>query len=97
MLNSVISWNDSKCAKYDFIDPSNSLAACAEISFSGKGIGAATFLKEGLLSVVMSNESVVNVMIASIRCSVRVLAGVQVYDDDKISSDTTETPVSSIY
>jgi len=90
MLNSVTSCNYPTNAKHDYIDPSKSLAACAEISFSGKGIGAVTFLKEGLLSAVMSNEAVINVMIAFVRCSVRVLAGVQIYDDEKKMNDRTE-------
>jgi hypothetical protein len=74
---------DSTSADCNYTDPLNSLASCAEIAFSGKGIGAITFLRGGLLNIVMSNNAVVDIMVAFVRRSVRLLAWVQVHHDDK--------------
>ena len=83
MLNYVTMCKDSTSADCNYTDPLNSLASCAEIAFSGKGIGAITFLRGGLLNIVMSNNAVVDIMVAFVRRSVRLLAWVQVHHDDK--------------
>jgi len=94
MLNYVTMCEDPTSSDCNYMDPSNSLASCAEIAFSGKGIGAVTFLKGGLLNIVMSNDAVVDIMVAYVRRSVRLLAWVQVYHDDKKNHDKNETLVS---
>jgi len=74
-------------------DPSCSLAAFSEYQLCVGGLGLSFFLRDALKSATSSSSVVTNVILAFIRRSVRLIAGVQVHDDS--CSDVQSHKVSS--
>jgi len=69
------------------IDPSASLAACAEAVLGGNGGGLTVFLCRALQSALVHSESLRQLVIAVIRRSVRFLAVVEHGSDGSTSDD----------
>ena len=73
------------------IDPSNSLAACAECVLGGEGVGAIIFIKNAIRAVVMTNESIVDVILAYISRSIRLLSNIEFLSNDSQTENMPST------
>jgi hypothetical protein len=82
MLNSVYRYSSNSCT-----DPINSIAACAEYQLAMGGLGAASFFRNALKSAMSSSKILVDVMLAFIRRSLRLIAGVHLLQESR--SDVT--------
>lgn len=76
------------------IDPSSSLASCAEASLGGDVAGSIIFLRWPLQNAVITSSSMIHVLLAVIRRSVRHLSSVEYGDTPSYSVDSDEDDVS---
>jgi hypothetical protein len=89
----VVNLYETNCGDSRLIDPSNNLAACAEGVLGGEGVGAIIFIKDALQAAVVSSKSVVDVLLAYISRSVRVLSNIE-FQDDELGGEKTAGMVS---
>lgn len=65
------------------------VAACAEASFGGDSGGSLVFLRDGLMKAASNSKHFRDILVATVRRSVRLLAVVEYSKEDSISSDVS--------
>ena len=76
------------------IDPSTSLASCAEAALGGDVGGSAVFILRSLQNAIINSNSMLHVLLAVIRRSVRILSSVEYGDASPNINDSDEDEVS---
>lgn len=80
-----------------FIDPSTSLASCAEAALGGDVGGSAIFIRWALQSAIIDSSAMCDVLLAVIRRSVRLLSSVEYGDTSLNSNDSDDEDDVSLY
>jgi hypothetical protein len=77
-----------------FIDPSTCLASCAEAALGGDVGGSVIFIRQALQNAVQNSSSMIHVLLAVIRRSVRLLSSVE-YGNVSPNSNDSDDDVST--
>lgn len=72
----------------DMFDPSLCLASCSEAALGGDVRGSIIFIKDALQNSIICSASMVQVLLAKIRQSVRILSSVEYSDSSENHSDS---------
>jgi len=74
------------CLNGKVADPSAGVVACTEATLGGDGGGAIVFLRSALQNAIVQSNSLLQVIVAAVRRSVRQLASIE-YGSDESSSE----------